>query len=40
MLEIPLNCQPNPQTLTQRVQIVMQEQKSLETLLDEAIAYS
>jgi hypothetical protein len=40
MLEITLNCQPDPQTLTQRVQIVMQEQKSLETLLDEAIAYS
>ncbi len=36
MLEITLNCQPDPQTLTQLVQVAMQEQKSLESLLDEA----
>lgn len=38
MLEITLNWKPDPKTLTQLVQVAMQEQKSLETLLDEAIA--
>lgn len=38
MLEITLNWKPDPKTLTQLVQVAMQEQKSLESLLDEAIA--
>ncbi|MEA5418332.1 hypothetical protein VB712_03780 [Spirulina sp. CCNP1310] len=38
MLDITLNWKPDPQTLTQLVQVAIQEQKSLETLLDEAIA--
>ncbi|MDY7012399.1 MAG: hypothetical protein SVX43_02155 [Cyanobacteriota bacterium] len=38
MLEITLNWKPDPQTLTQLVQVALQEQKSLESLLDEAIA--
>lgn len=38
MLEITLNWKPDPQTLTQLVQVAMQQQKSLEGLLEEAIA--
>jgi hypothetical protein len=38
MLEITLNWKPDPQTLTQLVQVALLEQKSLESLLDEAIA--
>ncbi len=38
MLEITLNWKPDPQTLTQLVRIAIQEHKSLESLLDEAIA--
>ena len=38
MLEITLNWKPDPQTLTQLVQVAILEQKSLETLLDEAIS--
>ncbi len=38
MLEITLNWKPDPQTLTQLVQVAILEQKSLESLLDEAIA--
>jgi hypothetical protein len=37
MLEITLNWKPDPATLTQLMQVALQEQKSLETLLDEAI---
>lgn len=37
MLEITINWKPDPQTLTQLVQVAILEQKSLETLLDEAI---
>ncbi|MBO0350357.1 hypothetical protein J0895_14830 [Phormidium pseudopriestleyi FRX01] len=37
MLEITLNWKPDPQALTQLVQVAMQEQKSLESLLDEAV---
>lgn len=37
-LEITLKWKPDPQTLTQLVQVAMQQQKSLESLLDEPIA--
>ncbi|MEM8639623.1 MAG: hypothetical protein AAGG51_12525 [Cyanobacteria bacterium P01_G01_bin.54] len=37
MLEITLNWKPNPNTLTQLMQIALQDQKNIETLLDEAI---
>jgi hypothetical protein len=38
MLETTLNWKPDPQTLTQLVQVAILEQRSLESLLDEAIA--
>jgi hypothetical protein len=38
MLEITLNWKPDPQTLTQLVQVAILEQRSLESVLDEAIA--
>lgn len=37
MLEITLNWKPDPNTLTQLVQVALQNHQSLETLLDEAI---
>ncbi|MEM8640599.1 MAG: hypothetical protein AAGG51_17545 [Cyanobacteria bacterium P01_G01_bin.54] len=37
MLEITLNWKPDPDTLTQLVQVALQKHQSLETLLDEAI---
>ncbi|NEO88020.1 MAG: hypothetical protein F6J87_27755 [Spirulina sp. SIO3F2] len=37
MLEITLNWKPDPNTLTQLVQVALQKHQSLETLLDEAI---